>query len=240
MPVLTDLTVWSYNVLAERYAGDTARPWTDRLSRLISKIAALDADVVFLQEIELATAEADFVSALAIIGFEGFTHIHSLKKGGRSNPIGNAVFWRTGDFFATDFWRNSTAIGVTLTKDGHSMGLANIHLKAGIETGVAERVKQLRSTLRHLPPGNVFIGGDWNDDLVPGPVLDLLSGFHVCRVEKSCWVRERWFGFDHAAVRGGVVVAACEVVVGHIPRDGHDSDHLPVTFLSTFGGGEHA
>lgn len=71
-----DLTVVTYNILADKYAtasqhdGNPSMSWTSRLPRLLSEIESYSADILCLQEVELPFMEDTLGPRLRDLGYE--------------------------------------------------------------------------------------------------------------------------------------------------------------------------
>jgi mRNA deadenylase 3'-5' endonuclease subunit Ccr4 len=138
-------TVATYNILAstyirpEWYAGVPAallRP-ESRVPAVVRRVAALDADILCLQEVE-----RDVFAALdRFLGPLGYAARYEQK--GRGKPDGCATFLRAGDFTVRRARRlgfrdrgpgatvdsGHIALLLTLEHDGRQLGVANTHVR---------------------------------------------------------------------------------------------------------------
>ena len=134
----------SYNVLADAYIRRDRYPHTAlalleperRLPALADRIAALDADLICLQEVEVAAFER-VAARLAALGYAG----ELMLKGGR-RPDGCALFHRAGRFdllrsarleyrenLAGTVSSGHVAQFATYSDGARVLGVANTHLK---------------------------------------------------------------------------------------------------------------
>jgi mRNA deadenylase 3'-5' endonuclease subunit Ccr4 len=137
-------TVATYNVLATAYLGRgdySAVPpalldprW--RIPALVRHVAALNADVVCLQEVE-SPAFASLQEGLSALGYDGLYELKAAK------PDGCATFFRTARFDQRKAVRleyrddekgpgdhsGFVALMTALTHDGRTLGVANTHLR---------------------------------------------------------------------------------------------------------------
>jgi mRNA deadenylase 3'-5' endonuclease subunit Ccr4 len=131
-------TVVSYNVLATAYIRRRFYPHTPpdclapswRVPALVRHVAALDADLLCLQEVE-AEVFAAMKESLGPLGYEGR---YAPKEGGR--PDGCASFWRRRRFalqheerLVYDDGSGHVALLLGFAAEGRMLGLANTHLK---------------------------------------------------------------------------------------------------------------
>jgi endonuclease/exonuclease/phosphatase (EEP) superfamily protein YafD len=190
---MTLITVLTWNVLSQTTVPAMIdRPWKDRLVALLHTLIAFDADVVFLQEVDLAGFEQDFSSL-----FEDYYYAchHISKK--RKLVFGNATLWRRSLFpHAITTEERSRTLHVILSD---YFLLSNVHLPA--EGGFVERRKHISSCQKvwlsnpHLP---VIVGGDFNahsgtPDGIFQSMLEL--GFQGLRVPNK---------FTHLSLRSGI------------------------------------
>jgi nocturnin len=138
-------TVATYNVLAsayitpEWYAGVPAHlldpAW--RVPAVARHVAALDADLVCLQEVE------PDVFAAVVLHLEPLGYAGLYEQKGRGRPDGCATFFRTAAFAlrrtqrleyhdregGPDEHSGSVALLAALERDGHTLGVASAHVK---------------------------------------------------------------------------------------------------------------
>ena len=138
-------TVTTYNILAsayikpEWYAGvpeHLLRP-ESRVPAVARHVAALDADVLCLQEVE-PDVFAALTAHLEPLGYAG-----RYEQKGRNRPDGCATFFRTGTFALRRAHRleyrdresgaeshsGHVALLLSLEHDGHLLGIANTHVR---------------------------------------------------------------------------------------------------------------
>lgn len=150
------LSVASWNILAPSFASPERYPWapadvlswSSRAPRIVSTLASIDADVVCLQEVDIAEW-ATFSSELGALGYDAV-----LQDVGGKHPIANAVLYRREALrVVRSESRSRVLISVLEALDGapgtEPLYLANVHLEAGAEKA-AQRFCQLRSLLRRL------------------------------------------------------------------------------------------
>ena len=165
------MRVISYNILAQRYVRDypaVTNPeillWDYRLALILKSIVAENPDIILLQEVELETFEKDFASSLA----EYSVCRHIVNKN-RKNPIGNVILWRN---HLVPQSQMTTSCSVIV--EFETFWVVNVHLKAQILRGEAQRQTQIRSVLKKLDHQKAgFIAGDFNDFLNAGCLYDV-------------------------------------------------------------------
>mmetsp|Transcript_9796 Transcript_9796/g.29148 ORF Transcript_9796/g.29148 Transcript_9796/m.29148 type:complete len:357 (-) Transcript_9796:445-1515(-) len=155
-------SVVTWNLLAPCFAPPSKYPWAPpealdwlhRRGRIVSQLAALDADVVCLQEVQRPLWDelaADFSS----LGYDTILQDSSSNKA--KHPIANAVLLRRGHVELVRAESRSRALITVLRAAGdtaadseqESLYLANVHLEAGADKA-AMRQSQLRSLLKRL------------------------------------------------------------------------------------------
>ena len=186
------VSVCSWNLLAPRYATPTKYPWSNaqdldwknRQSRIVQKLASIDADIVCLQEVQVDLWH-DLLIKLEQHGYHGI-----LQKMGRQHPVANAILIRQpGLHVVRTESRSRALIAVITDKEEQSspLYLANVHLDAGWtpESDVTRlnQVKSLCKRLQHqiskdfkvsTEEAPVIIAGDCNM-LRESPLYKLLS-----------------------------------------------------------------
>lgn len=150
----------TWNLLAPCYATATKYPWASpdelawpaRRKRILSKLAEMDADVVCLQEVEIATW-MELEQQLRDLGYDGV-----LQQTSRGHPVANAVCVRRSALEVVRVESRSRAL-ITVLRAREApqrapgmaspLYLANVHLEASAEKG-ATRLAQLRKLLRRI------------------------------------------------------------------------------------------
>jgi protein angel len=190
-------TAATYNVLATAYLGRgdyAAVPAAvldpdRRTAALVRHVAALDADLLCLQEVE-----ADVLAALRA-GLEPVGHDGLCEFKGRGKPDGCATFFRTGVFALQKAERleyrddekgpgrhsGFVALLLALGHAGRRLGVANTHLRwdrPGTprhgQVGHRQAVELLEACRRFDPPCDGWIVcGDFNR----GPASDVVATF---------------------------------------------------------------
>ena len=156
------LSVVSWNILAPTVAPLSRYPWVARPATLASSLLAwpkreaaivatlgrLDADVVCLQEVEVALWDG-LLRRLTSLGYSGV-----LQETQRQHPIANAVLFRRAALRCTQTESRSRALIAVLESldaadSAAPLHVASVHLEAGAEKA-SQRFCQLRSLLRRL------------------------------------------------------------------------------------------
>jgi len=147
----------SWNILAPTFASPSRYPWAPpdvlgwsaRSPRIVSALSNMDADVVCLQEVEVALW-GEFFCQLSDLGYDAV-----LQKTDGKHPIANAVLYRRGALRCVrSESRSRVLITVLEAVDAAVTGteplyVANVHLEAGAEKA-AQRFCQIKSLLRRL------------------------------------------------------------------------------------------
>mmetsp|Transcript_48470 Transcript_48470/g.160616 ORF Transcript_48470/g.160616 Transcript_48470/m.160616 type:complete len:348 (-) Transcript_48470:470-1513(-) len=176
------LSVVSWNILAPTFAPPSRYPWVapatlawpKREAAIVATLGRLDADVVCLQEVEVALWDG-LLRRLTSLGYSGV-----LQETQRQHPIANAVLFRRAALRCTQTESRSRALIAVLESldaadSAAPLHVASVHLEAGAEKA-SQRFCQLRSLLRRLTllqqrdekersgPPAVLIAGDFNFD----------------------------------------------------------------------------
>jgi endonuclease/exonuclease/phosphatase family metal-dependent hydrolase len=244
----------TYNVLAQAYL----RPeWyravpsallepAARLAAVLERVAALEADVLCLQEVEQGTAEA-LAAHLGRRGYHG-----QYQRKGQGRPDGCATFWRgavaTGvrvlayDEGLAEQPSGHLALAVGLRTEGGELEVVNTHLKWDDPTRPPEArwcVVQARALAAWLEGGSApaVVCGDLNVGARDPAVAALLGAgfrdvFGGAEHPHTCVAHGRTARIDHILVRGGLEgspgpAAALEGRVA-LPDDREPSDHVPL------------
>ena len=251
----------SYNILAQRYVRDFPAvtnleilSWDYRLSLILKAIAAENADLILLQEVELETFEVDFASL-----FASYSFCRHIVDKNRKNQIGNVIMWRnhlvplgSDDLSRMDrrmVPQNQTLTSCSVIVEFDTFWVANVHLKAQIRQGETQRQTQIRSVLKKLNHQKAgFIAGDFNDFLdskclydvkILGLVMAELAPYDL-KIHShlnSAYVFSNEYGhnywtFDHVLSNKMVVTLKepSETELIPFPNETEPSDHLMVVF----------
>jgi len=143
----------SWNLLAPVYATPEKFPrsnaddlkWSFRQPRILSRLKDTDADVLFLQEVQIDLWE-ELYSELQSRGYNGI-----LQEVARGHPIANAVLVRDGFAEIVAHESRSRVLIVILDCQGRHLYLANVHLDAGYGHDKDEtRFNQIQSLMKRL------------------------------------------------------------------------------------------
>ena len=214
-----------------------------RLDRTVSVLAALDADVVCLQEVDHGVRRSAFEDQAALLADElGYAHrAQGLNVKVKDGMYGNLTLSRypLDDVHNVDLTippKKRRSGLVTRVRTGPDEGwlLANVHL--GLMR--LERRMQLRRLLTHLfqgaaPAQPLVIAGDWNEwttRLVHGVMREF--GFHVARTEHEPGPTATWpsrrpvVALDKILYRDPVRCHHVACVLDDVTRVA--SDHIPL------------
>lgn len=175
------VSIVTWNLLAPSYARPAKYPWAShehldwprRQAKIVERLAEVDADVVCLQEVDVAAWDG-LIDQLSALGYDGV-----LQRTSRGHPVANAVCVRRGLLQISRTESRSRALITVLsacddeTASEASVPLrsartrsadrtmaklplrrpplyvANVHLEAGAAKG-PQRLAQLRSLLRRV------------------------------------------------------------------------------------------
>jgi mRNA deadenylase 3'-5' endonuclease subunit Ccr4 len=237
--------VASYNVLAAAYAEPRFYPRVApemleagaRRKRLVTRCASLGADVLCLQEVELAVFSM-LDERLAAAGWRG----DFAKKGG-AKPDGCAIFVR-----APLVLRESSAIAYTdgsghiaqianVEVDGIVVRIANTHLKwHAPDVKPEERLSagQMRELLA-ASSGTAILCGDFNFEMTSEVYAAMrAAGFvdpHAASPAPTCNPNGRAKKIDYVVARG---LVGAPLETPHVeddtplPSESEPSDHVPL------------
>lgn len=242
------IKILTYNVEAQRFyrkediikLGLEYYEWNDRLAKIKKIIEDVNADIICLQEVEIATFTVDYKSLTDDkYGYHG----HPQPDRKRSSPIGNFILYRKSKFSATNLEYTSCAVIMTL-KDlvtDASIRIANVHLKAGIiiPESISTRISQLKSVLKHKLD---IICGDFNENFDTNKEIIKLvtdNGFIIHNKYLTCFTIDKimdtnYWCFDNILTKDqyNVVIQQCPNIVGlQIPNELIPSDHIPLDIL---------
>ena len=244
--LIRPLKVMSYNVLAERYCqlnrlhhlidhpeATKILDWKERLKLIIQRITSYSPDLLCLQEIELSTFLVDFMELFPSYDY----YSHEISKQ-RSNVIGNVILWRPEILSCYRKSFSSCALFTSMTDGSRTFEVCCVHLKAGLRSGVKERVSQITSCLLRLPKGPALITGDFNDAFegnadVQEVLLTRDYIHHHCGITWSSQDLEGkcfYNAFDHVFSQGITVEVRVNDCTDIIPNLVHGSDHFPIEF----------
>jgi len=231
------IKIISYNIMADVYTSPDKFPyvtdphilsWDYRLKLILQKIDDYDADIICLQEVEISKIPTDFIAH-----YPEYECIHHVINKKRKNIIGNMTFWRKNKFKMVSHELGSYGIFITLVYDDFTFWLANIHLRAGKISGVADRVCQIKSCLKKLPSIPSLICGDFNDPMAENAEIRKL--FEACNMTchsggiSWCGITEH-NTFDHIVVRDMVIVVMPNIEFTYLPNETEPSDHCAIRF----------
>lgn len=246
---MTDITIVTYNTLAQRWVGPYVEErysyisnlqylsWYYRRLMIIKDLITLDRDIICLQEIELNTFKDDFSDLL--INYDYFRH--TIVKKVRTNPVGNVILWKKYKFNCEETMQKSSAIFIVLKYLDKKIKIANVHLKAGREQFEKERVNQLKSTLKENPD---IICGDFNDEIEENGLLYplVIENYLVPIRQKTTSVyfaknniiSHKFWAFDHIIVRNSIENMVNKTdSIEMIPNKNNPSDHVPLCSIIT-------
>ena len=189
----------------------------------------MNADILCLQEIELADFENDFGQMCEAMEYDYNRHQVNKK---RTSPIGNVTLWKKNKIKSIKFVEKSCSLinMMQIGEQGLTFQVINVHLKAGLTSGEKERHSQLKSILKEkMEP--VIICGDFNDELNENGLLyPLLNEFTLYPRQKTCTVFDKNFSFDHVVNKGlNIKVDDCNEFE-LIPNEFYPSDHMELKF----------
>jgi len=253
----------TWNVLNQAYIRDqythvvdrSVLAWDYRLPLIIEILSSFKADVLFLQEVELKTAAADFRDLFDTYDYS----VHEVSKK-RSSHMGNMTLWKKSVFSLKLSVSNSYGLHVVLLhrSSGLSVWFSNVHLKGGTTSGLEQRSQQLTSCLKmvskHCSSNSSVhrcIVGDFNDEMKEtGPSFALLhaSGYSCVESPISSTINNRSFRFDRIvstkevevvySAKGSLATSEVTNEEGEtpakdmlIPSPAIPSDHVPIEFV---------
>ncbi len=240
------LTVLSWNILSQFTIeeGKMELVWSKRLPRILELLTVSAADIICLQEVDLATFETSFAPLFSTYKYERHQIIPS-GKNKRTNPFGNAILWKVGS--ASNVARSSRCLHVTLRLlHGFEFIVTNVHFPAknGLE-GYKEKYRHLESCTKVWKDSlNVVFGGDFNDGLCFRDDTGIIGlghdvhelKFHVPPEElekKTCKsFQGNIYNVDHVLVRGNLRsnYIPTKLDVSDIPNAAIPTDHLPIIY----------
>jgi endonuclease/exonuclease/phosphatase family metal-dependent hydrolase len=226
--------------------------WSKRLPKILLLLKTLDADIVLLQEVDLANFEVDFASLLPHYDYARHKIIVSGKHK-RTNLFGNVTLWKRS-FYCKETILTSRCLHVMLEIAEKNLLISNVHFPAknGLE-GYREKFQHLVSCMKVWKDHPlVLFGGDFNDGLSfqneKGDIIGLGKdvkdlGFLVPPEElkkKTCHhVNGNLYNVDHVLCRGlhGTYVnnnMYYEFDAANVPNPDIPSDHIPILYKVCF------
>ncbi len=232
------MKIVTYNILAQRYYNDAKYEWDFRLELINKILSRSNADVICLQEIELASFRSDFKNILN--EYDYFGHVNNSK---RTSPIGNIILWKKSVFNALEMINTSCSNIVVLQNNitNQQIKLANVHLKAGIYNPecIKTRISQLQSICKKNPD---ILCGDFNDDFKTNlEIIKLISKYIIHNKFDTCYTSEQeedftWC-FDNILTRENLYEINIEYFIKpydkflrdkKLPDEFNPSDHIPL------------
>lgn len=195
----------SYNTDNTRYSRISQSP--NRLQLILQQLLSSNADVICLQEVELN--DNPFITKLTGSGWNVVTH-HVNKR--RSLHMGNLIASKQP--ITNVIYKSSALVATT-----YGRVIANVHLKAGLRSGIGERQYQLNCILKCSPD---IIMGDFNTNNIANECD--ISRYRTHDMVMSCVHDNIWYAFDWCYVIDGNVSAG--VVTSEVML----SDHLMVEY----------
>ena len=136
MPHSGQLSIATWNLLAPCFTKPSKYPWASpesltwprRQEKIVARLAAVDADAVCLQEVEVALWDG-LHERMRALGYEG------ILQETRGHPVANAVLLRRGTLQLERVESRSRAL-ITVVRarpDAPPLYLASVHLEAGAE-----------------------------------------------------------------------------------------------------------
>lgn len=219
----------SWNIMHEKF-NITTLNWSKRLSKIIDIIK--NNDLIFLQEVDLATYKKDFE-----ILFSNYNYLsHEITKK-RTNFMGNLILYRK-ELIKQFEYQTSCSLILIL----ENILFVNIHLKAGLVSGIETRKNQMESIFNYIQkikPQNKFnsiiICGDFNTENTDNEFLQYFENnfqlMYKGTKTKTCLSNNHLFNFDH------VLFQDCQIKYQKkkfdIGEEDCPSDHSPIIFKVT-------
>ena len=197
----------TWNIMNQKYSIYQIS-WLERLNKIIEIIS--NYEIIFLQEVELDSFESDFSELFSIYNY--YRHEKSKK---RTNHMGNVTLWKKS-YTITETFQTSCAVFTNI----NGVMYANIHLKAGLNSGKVIRSKQIWSVCSKLTHDKKVIVGDFNDETCELDSYNVLN-----KTFKTCYTKEGNFDFDHILFMG------VDVKLVENKFEFSVSDHIPVVFF---------
>jgi endonuclease/exonuclease/phosphatase family metal-dependent hydrolase len=214
--------------------------WNARKEKIINKLQIESPDIICLQEVMLSTFEDDFQG---LKGYEIYSHIPSKK---RRSPMGNCTLFKKDRFHIDKVISSSCGLHIIFTHldSNKKIWLSNIHLKAGLRSGLETRLFQIKSCLKRCNTSidrkecdRAIFCGDFNDNFYSHDELNPLqkelmdAGFTFTPGPPSCYVSDKFLSFDHGIAKNMKVCYHSSPSLYHpIPNEEIPSDHHPIQF----------
>ena len=216
VPIKLKIVTW--NILADRYftkerytsADKILFDWTYRIQLVISNILSFDADVICLQEVELATFKTDFLPL-----FDRYSYVQHTVCKKRSNPIGNVILSK----YSIRLLKETTHSIIAQVED---IRIANTHLS--VDSDDVTKLAQLSKLVTEFGK-DLFLVGDFNSNFSDSFDLD---GYGITRY-RTCKTRFNWHEFDYIMIPSDYSVRySLPIKDANIPSSKNPSDHLPL------------
>jgi len=207
------MKIVTWNILAQRYYKEIIYTWESRLHNIITILKSFDADIICLQEVEIASFSNDF--KILIENRYNFYGHEIFKK--RKCPIGCFILVKT-NLEIKEVFSTSAAVIVNIPILGR---IANIHLRSGSK-GKEDRERQLNSILKYSPD---IIIGDFNDSSIQ------IDGYEKHNYKVTCFSKNRFGLFDNIYTRYNyiVLIDLQDITsITEMPNNSNPSDHIPL------------
>lgn len=238
--------------------------WNYRREKIIDILLQSDADIICLQEVDIEPRDLpifenrpevsnknesnDTSNDSSVISFlndykdiinMGYDYFMHNKTKQRTSDIGNVILWKKSLFSTVDR-KNTSCSNIIIFEHnitGYKFKLANVHLKAGINSGEDIRLSQIKSVCNNKPD---IICGDFNDDFDTNNLLYKFVnqvGYKIYNKQKTCCVVDvdylKYWCFDNVISKKDIIKTEelKDMLNGKIPDDNNPSDHTPLTFI---------
>jgi endonuclease/exonuclease/phosphatase family metal-dependent hydrolase len=192
------MRILTWNILAQETLPEDAICWQQRLGKILQTILSIDADIILLQEVDLAMFNDDFAPL-----FDQWHRVSHMINKKRTLHFGNATLWRRELGECDQVIERSRCLHVRLANS--KLIITNVHLPVGRGfEGCLNRMSHIESCKKVWQNAReIIMGGDFNESMSNpfGLVLDL-----------------RNFGFEFH----DLPKLTCRTFSGHV----HDIDHL--------------
>jgi mRNA deadenylase 3'-5' endonuclease subunit Ccr4 len=215
----------SWNIMHEKF-NITKISWSERLSKIIDIIK--NYDLIFLQEVDLVDYKEDFRDLFS--NYNYFSHEITKK---RTNFMGNIIFYKKTLIKQFEYQTSCSLILIL-----NRILFVNVHLKAGLVSGLETRKNQMESIFNYIQKiktnneiVSIIICGDFNTENLEEFPFFFKNNFQIMYKGtkiKTCLVKNFLFDFDH------VIFLNCKSVYKkkkfNIGEEDCPSDHSPVIF----------
>ena len=161
---MIQITTW--NICTQKYfTSKTITTPENRIELILKRIQKNDSDILCLQEVDLDNPLFNFIFLLSD-NYDGISHQITKK---RTNTFGNITLWKKNKFILTQQKLTSSSVVVLLQEKLNNtyLFIGNVHLRAGFNSNVNERINQLKSVFKIWNDFNIqkgIITGDFNDE----------------------------------------------------------------------------